>query len=120
MGDFTLGGEGSGVCSGGQGGDSGGGEVGEVGGGEGDFEAAPPGADVDGGVVEGALVEEGGEATALAEGADAAEDIAGRALGGSGVGHLGALALRSGSQGLEVQAGADGDDRDDETAAVDG
>jgi hypothetical protein len=75
----------------------------QVGGRDLDLEAAPAAADVDRGVLERGLVEDGGQRLALAERADATGDVAGRALGSLDVGHLRLLALDGLGEELEVE-----------------
>src|SRR5690606_37966779 len=68
------------------------------------LQATPPGADVDGRMLPGTLVDEGAQALLLPQRADAADQIAGAALGQLRVGHVGLLGPGGVGQGLEIEA----------------
>src|SRR5690606_36594839 len=93
---------------------------GEVGRAEGYLQAAAAGADVDAGEGHRASVDHRGEPAALAERADAADDVAGGPFGVGGRGEGEAAGAEGVDCGLDVEGAVDGDEDDRQPAGVGG
>jgi hypothetical protein len=82
------------------------------------LQAAAAGAAEHRGELEGGGVDDDRQPPLLPDGGDAAHHVAGRALGGGGLGHDRLLAADGGGERLEVKVTADRDDADHQRAAV--